>query len=319
MRKYRKLLISAALLLVVASAAALLLFRQAVRPPEAARLLPEGDVLIYANLRPLHLMLASKPADLQLAPEYQDFITQTGIQPERDLDEVALSRQDTPDARDTESSEVFIGHFDSIRLNAWLEKIATGKEQYMGKTIFSFPHDGHSIRVSPLRSDTIAVTNMQSASPMHRIIDRLQTPGGPLLLESCYRHVPVGSVGWLMARIPAKGSGLMIPGGLSFNLHQDAVAVASMRYTGTLTMRADILTQSEAEAKELASSIKPFLALARDASQSSSTKPSDQDLKAAFDSLQIQQKESTVTITVTVPEKLLKKLATDAQSDTNKR
>ncbi len=316
MKKYRKFLISAGLLLVVASAAALLLFRQAVRPPEAARLLPEGDVLIYANLRPLHLLLASKPADLHLSPEYQDFITQTGIQPERDLDEVALSRQDTTDGRDTESSEVFMGHFDSSRLNAWLEKIATGKEQYMGKTIFSFPHDGHSIRVSPLRSDTIAVTNMQSASPMHRIIDRLQAPGGSLLLESYYRHVPAGSVGWLMARIPAKGSGLPIPGGLSINLHQDAVAVASMRYTGTLTTRADIITQSEAEAKELASSIKPVIAVARDISQ---PKPDDQDLKAAFDSVQIQQKESTVTITVTVPEKLLKKLANDAQSDTNKR
>jgi hypothetical protein len=316
MKKYRKFLISAGLLLVVASAAALWLFRQAVRPPEAARLLPEGDVLIYANLRPLHLLLSSKPADLHPAPEYQDFITQTGIQPERDLDKVAVSRQDTPDGRDTESSEVFVGHFDSARLGAWLEKISTGKEQYMGKTIFSFPHDGHTIRVSPLRGDTIAVTNMASAGPMHRIIDRLQAQGAPLLLESYYRNVPVGSVGWLMARIPAKGSGLPIPGGLSINLHQDAVAVVSMRYTGTLTTRADILTQSESEAKELASSIRPVIAVARDLSQ---PKPSDQDLKAAFDSLQIQQKESTVTITVTVPEKLLKKLANDAQSDTNKR
>jgi hypothetical protein len=315
MKKYRKFLISAGLLLVVASAAALWLFRQAVRPPEAARLLPEGDVLIYANLRPLHLLLSSKPADLHPAPEYQDFITQTGIQPERDLDEVAVSRQDTPDGRDTESSEVFVGHFDSARLGAWLEKISTGKEQYMGKTIFSFPHDGHTVRVNQLRGDAIAVTNMASAGPMHRIIDRLQTPGGPLLLESYYRHVPFGSVGWLMARIPAKGSGLPIPGGLSINLHQDAVAVVSMRYTGTLTTRADILTQSESEAKELASSIRPVIAVARDLSQ---PKPSDQDLKAAFDSLQIQQKESTVTITVTVPEKLLKKLANDAQSDTSK-
>jgi hypothetical protein len=319
MKKYRKLLIAAGLLAVVLSAAALFLFRQVVRPPEAARLLPEGDVLIYANLRPLHLLLAGKPADLHLAPEYHDFIAQTGIQFERDLDEVALSRQDTPDGRDTESSEVFIGHFDSVRLNAWIEKIATGKEQYMGKTIFSFPHDGHSIRVSQLRNDAIAVTNMASASPMHRIIDRLQAQGAPLLLESYYRHVPAGSVGWLMARIPAKGSGLLLPGGLSFNLHQDAVAVASLRYTGTVTARADLLTQSESEAKDLASSIQPFLALASGMSQSSATKPDDQDLKAVFDSVRIQQKESTVTITVTVPEKLLKKLANDAQSDGSKR
>ncbi|HET6844799.1 MAG TPA: hypothetical protein VFK06_24400 [Candidatus Angelobacter sp.] len=316
MKKHRKLLIAAGLLAVVASAAALWLFHEIVRPPEAARLLPEGDVLIYATLRPLHLLLSSKQADLHPAPEYQDFITQTGIQPERDLNEVAVSRQDTPDGRDTESSEVFVGHFDSARLGAWLEKISTGKEQYMGKTIFSFPHDGHSIRVCQLRSDTIAVTNMASASPMHRIIDRQQAPGGPLLLESYYRHVPAGSVGWLMARIPAKGPGLPIPGGLNINLHQDAVAVASMRYTGTLTTRVDLLTQSESEAKELASSIRPVVAVARDVGL---PKPNDQDIKAAFDSIRIEQKESTVTITVTVPEKLLKKLANDAQSDTDKR
>ncbi|HLY99126.1 MAG TPA: hypothetical protein VKT33_08700 [Candidatus Angelobacter sp.] len=315
MKKHRKLLIAAGLLALAASAAAFWLFHEAVRPPEAARLLPEGDVLIYANLRPLHLLLSSKPADLHPAPEYQDFIAQTGIQPERDLDEVALSRQDTPDGRDTESSEIFVCRFDSARLAAWLEKISTGKEQYMGKTIFSFPHDGHTIRVSQLRGDAIAVTNMAPAGPMHRIIDRLQAQGAPLLLESYYRHVPTGSVGWLMARIPANGLGLPIPGGLNLNLHQDAVAVASLRYTGTLATRVDLLTQSEAEAKELAGSLRPFVALARDVSQ---PQASDQEIKAAFDSIQIQQKESTVTITVTVPEKLLKKLAAGAQGDSNK-
>src|SRR5258707_11522957 len=119
MTKSRKLLI---LVLIVAAlaAATLLITRQFSRPPEAARLLPEGDTLIYANLRPIHALGSNKPA--QLEESYKDFMQQTGIEPERDLDEVAFSRQSTSDGRDVESSEVFVGRFDRGRTSNYFQK-----------------------------------------------------------------------------------------------------------------------------------------------------------------------------------------------------
>src|SRR5262245_29101215 len=99
MRKHRKLLISA-LLLAAAGAAALLAYRRIQRLPEAARLLPPGDLLLYVNFKPAHLWDMSKSRPIQMEGDYRTFVEQTGIQFERDLDEVAVSRRDTPDGSD---------------------------------------------------------------------------------------------------------------------------------------------------------------------------------------------------------------------------
>src|SRR5258708_30285065 len=213
MKKYRKLLISA-LLLVVVAASAYVLLRQMVRPPEAARLLPEGDTLVYANLRPLHIFSANKPGNLQLDPQYKEFIEQTGVQIERDLDEVAMSRQDTADGRDVESSEIFVGRFDRDKVTNYFQKIAKDTERYLDKTVFSFVNDGHAIRLCILTSNMIAMTNMSSSAPMHRIIDRLNASAAPSLLHPHNRQVPTGSVALLISRVPAQRR-LELPVGMS--------------------------------------------------------------------------------------------------------
>src|ERR1700743_3434211 len=54
MFKHRKLLILAILLVAVAGIG-LFLYHRTAQTPEAAALLPEGDLLVYANLKPIHL------------------------------------------------------------------------------------------------------------------------------------------------------------------------------------------------------------------------------------------------------------------------
>src|SRR5262249_3696856 len=114
MGKNRKLLILV-LLLAAVGVAAFLLYHRAEQPPAAARLLPEGDRLFYLNLRPLHLRDLSKSKPAELERGYREFVEQTGIQFERDLEEVAMSRRDSPGGRDVESAEVFVGRFDTER------------------------------------------------------------------------------------------------------------------------------------------------------------------------------------------------------------
>jgi hypothetical protein len=312
MTKSRKLLFLA-LLVVLVAATAFLIMQRVARPPEAARLLPEGDTLIYANLRPIHLFESNKPAPLQMEEGYKDFVQQTGIQPERDLDEVALSRQDTSDGRDVESSEVFVGRFDRSRTSNYFQKIAAGKEQYLDKTIFSLPHEGHIVRVCILTDKIIAVTNMESAGVMHRIIDHLGSSGIPTLLETHYRQVPTASVAWMISRIPAKPNGMQLPGGMSFSFHQEAVAVASLRYAGEVMFRADFLTQSDDDARQLADSLHTFLAISRAASALGR----DRDVKSAFDSVHIQQKGTIAEVTATLPQNFLKKAVSEIQLEGN--
>src|SRR5215475_13881665 len=105
MFKRRKLLILATLL-VAAAAVGFVIYHHSTQVPEVARLLPEGDLIVYANLKPVHLFDLNKPGAVQPEGDYKDFVDHTGIQFERDLNEVAMSRRDTPDGRDVESSEV---------------------------------------------------------------------------------------------------------------------------------------------------------------------------------------------------------------------
>jgi hypothetical protein len=315
MRKRRKLLIVAAIL-ALAAAIGLFLYFRASQPPEAARLLPEGDFVFYANLKPVHLFDLSKSGPVQLEGDYKDFVAQTGIQFERDLEEVAMSRRDTPDHRDVESSEIFIGRFDAERLRAYLQKMAESTEQYRNHAIYSIPHEGHLVRVSLLDKTRVAVTNMVSSEPMHGIIDRTyKSTRGPWLLAAHYHDVPTASLAWLLYRIPDQPDPVQLPGGFGFDLPPDTIAVSSLRYTGSMLFRADVFAQSEAQAKQIADSANTHLALVRSIGQAMGARGPDQDIKAAFDSIHVEQKENVAIFTATIPQSLIKKIWSEAQME----
>ena len=313
MFKHRKLLILA-ILLVAAVAVGFVIYHHSTQVPEAARLLPEGDLIVYANLKPVHLLDLNKSGPINPEGDYKDFINRTGIQPERDIDEVAMSRRDTPDGRDVESSEVVIGHFDQNRLRDYLQLLSSARETYRNYTIYSINHEGHTVRVALLDVGKVAVTNMASPEPMHGIIDRsLKPSAGPVLLSN-YRDVPLGSLAWLIDRIPNKPDNVELPGGFAITLPAEAVAVGSLRYTGSLLVRADIFAQSEAQARQIVDSANSHLALVRSIGQFIRAKGPDQDVKAAFDSLQATQKDNVATFTATIPQSVLKKIWSEAQS-----
>ncbi len=313
MFKHRKLLILA-ILLVAAAAVGFVIYHHSTQVPEAARLLPEGDLILYANLKPVHLFDLNKSGPINPEGDYKDFVDRTGIQPERDIDEVAMSRRDTPDGRDVESSEIVIGHFDQNRLRDYLQLLSSSREPYRNYTIYSISHEGHTVRVALLDAGKVAITNMVSPEPMHGIIDRsLKPSAGPVLL-SHYSDVPLGSLAWLIDRIPNRPDNVQLPGGFAITLPAEAVAVGSLRYTGSLLLRADVFAQSEAQARQIVDSANSHLALVRSIGQFIKTKGPDQDIKAAFDSLQATQKENVATFTATIPQSILKKIWSEAQS-----
>src|ERR1700753_327804 len=144
------------LLLMLALMAALIvviLLRKAA-PPEVARLLPESDAIIYANLRPLRTVTHFDRTPVTHSPDYQHFIDATEILPERDLDSVAfaLPRMDDPNGPNGPIgySEVFEGRFDGERLARYLATIATAKEDYAGHDIFTI-RVGDEKATRPLR------------------------------------------------------------------------------------------------------------------------------------------------------------------------
>jgi hypothetical protein len=279
--------------------------------PEIARLLPEGDAIVYANLKPAHLWDLTRSTPVAVEGEYQNFINQTGIQFERDLDEVAMSRRDTADGKDTESTEIFLGRFDAQRLKTYLESISTQRDSYHGRLLYIIPHEGHTVRVCVLDASRVAVTNMASSDPMHEIIDGIDSsPAGPSLLQSYYRKVPVASLGWLIVRNgPTQAA--QLPGPLSFDFLNNTVTVGSVRYAGDLKLRADVIAATDDSAKQVVDSASSFLAMYRTVAQSVGTHGTDADIKAAIDSIQVEQNKNVAVFTATLSQRVLKKLVSD--------
>jgi hypothetical protein len=316
----RKLLILA-LLLVAVAAAAWFLHRRSVTAPDAIRALPEGDVLIYANLRPVHLWNVAgtepgKSKPIQIDGEYQNFIDQTGIQIERDLDEIAMSRRDTADGQDTESAEVFTGRFDEARLRSYLEKVSALREVYREKTIYIIPHDGHTVRICLMGNGRVAITNMESGAPIRGMIDSsFKSADGPTLARAYYKKVPIGSLGWVIARIPKNSRAPQMPNGWSFDFLSDTVTVASVRYTGDVLVRADVIASSEKDARRVVDGATSFLSLYQAVATSVDPRGTDADVKAALNSIELRQEKSVATFSATLSQRFLKKLVSDAEGN----
>jgi hypothetical protein len=309
----RKLLIAIPFLMAVALLA-FWIYRRSARPPELARLLPEGDVIVYANLKPAHLWDLARSKPIQVEGEYQRFIDQTGIQFERDLDEVAMSRRDTPDGRDTESAEVFLGRFDEQRLRNFLDSISTQRDSYHGRILYVIPHEGHTVRVCLLGSRRVAVTNMASSDAMHEIIDAAEnSPTGPSLLQAYYQHVPAASLAWLLVRT-GSGSQAQMPTGWSFDFLENTVTIGSVRYEGDLRLRADVIAATDNAAKQVVDSAGAFLSMYRTVAQSVGAHGNDPDVKAAIESIQVAQNKNVAVFTATLSQRFLKKVVSEAGS-----
>src|ERR1035438_4634950 len=87
----RNLWIALAVILVIGAIVAALLLRKRAAP-DAARLLPDADAVLYVNFEPVRLLtdLGKKPPKNR-EPEYEEFVRQTGFEFERDLNRAALA------------------------------------------------------------------------------------------------------------------------------------------------------------------------------------------------------------------------------------
>ena len=317
--KFRRRLLIASGSLLALSLAVFAGFRWMSALPAAIRLLPEGELLVYGNPRLIHLLDSKTSYSPSSDPDYQSFIDQTGIRFERDLDEVAMSmRNPGPEA---ETSSLWIGRFDVDRLRNYLQKLASTSERYADKTIFAVFHDGRPVRVCILANNEIAVTNTSSAEPIHGMIDKFRNTAlagrGPYLAEHYYRYVPFRSAAWLVYR-PSQGGAGQLPEGLSFDFLQNTTGVVSLQYplwvSRPLSLKAEIFTDSEANAVDVAESAQNFLSLYRSVSQSLGLRGADRDVKKVFDSIQVDQKDNRAILTASIPQAFLKKIASDAQA-----
>jgi hypothetical protein len=321
------------LALVLIAALAVALFLRAKAPPEAARLLPECDAIVYANLKPLRTATHFDKTPVTRSADFQQFIDATGIVPERDLDAAAfaLHRMDDPNGPNgpVAYSEVFEGRFDGPRLERYLASIATAKESYAGHEIFVIPVGGETgtkgrqLRVTQLGYDTIAASNMPTTEQIHAMLDRHRAAASPFsgssLLSARYGDVPVLSSAWAIGHIglPFSESGFITVFGLRLPLAEDTTLVASLRYLGAVKLRIEEIAPTEADAAQSAQSLTGVLSLFRSVQQVQAgmhpDRPADAAMRQAVDSLKIEQSKDRTILTASMPIELLRQLVTPAQ------
>ncbi len=256
---------------------ALLIFLRGKAPPEAARLLPESDAIVYVNLRPLRALTHwDEPAAGVPPPRSHDletFIQATGIDPERDLDSAAFALHRMPDPHGPNGpvaySEVFVGHFEAQRLRQYLAGLARATETYAGHEIFSIPIEGRTLRVTQLGYDTVAASNAPTAEQIHSMLDRARAAAlwrpGSSLLGARYHQVPLLSLAWGIGRIglPFGQNGRLSVMGFELPLPADTELVASLRYAGALHLRVEEVAPDALAAEHTADTVNNILGVVR--------------------------------------------------------
>ncbi len=306
-------------------------------PPQAARLLPESDAIVYADIKPLraatHFDRDWDRTPQTRSADYQHFIDATGILPERDLDAVAfaLHRMDNPQGPNgpVAYSEVFEGRFDTERLTRYLASISSARESYAGHDIYVIQTSpatktipARYLRIVQLGYDTLAASNMPTTEQIHLILDRYSASASPFsgssLLNARYHDVPLLSNAWAIGHIglPFSESGHISVLGLELPLPADTTfvaslsTVASLRSIVALRLRVEQIAATEADAQQSADALSNILAVFK--TLISAHPPTDPNAEAVatqkfIDSLRIEQHKERVLLTGSMPLDLLRK------------
>lgn len=327
MRTRRKQLwVAFAVVLIIAGGIVTVILLRKRAAPDAARLLPDSDAVFYINLEPIRLLtdLGRKPPK-DRDPQYEDFVRETGFEFERDLDKAAFAihygaAATSGKSVETRYSEIFQGHFDSGRVSQYLRKLAGKVESYRDLDIYIIPLEGRTVRVVLLGIDIAAASNAPDPGVIHGMIDRYKQSAlpfaGPPLVSEYYRRVPLGSVIWTIARPPTASATqehgeLLLPGGWSGLLPPNSVVIASARPLNDIHLRAQVLTNGEAEARSFTERVNTYLALFKSLDISMDAGGPDPDVKAAFESLEVHQDKSDAVLTAKVPYAFFKKVLSE--------
>jgi hypothetical protein len=283
--------------LAVLGALALALYLRAKAPPEAARLLPESDAILYVNLKPLRAATHFDQTPVHRSPDFQHFIDSTGIVPERDLDAVAFALHRMPNPHGPNGaiaySEVFVGSFDGERLAQYLSSIAGAQETYAGHTIYTIPIEGRQLRITQLGYDMVAASNMPTTEQIHSMLDRsrasaVSSPGSSLLAAR-FHDVPLLAQAWGIGRIglPFAHDGHLTVLGLQLPVAPETDFVASVRWSsavplhgGSAELRIDEFAGDDLDAGRTVDALNALLSIMRGlASAQPSQTPADKAMR----------------------------------------
>jgi len=322
LRRFR--LIILAVLFVVAMIAVVVQLRKAA-PPEAARLLPGADAFVYVNLQwARRASLLTGLPQVQRTAQYQQFIDETGVDFERDLEQAAFAVHYpvSGSGKANSGSSVLMGRLDAARLRNYFRRVSRSVDTEQGVEIFNLPVDDHILRAAILGPDTVALSNNDDPSVIRGMVirshKRASPFGGPQFLRAYYRRVPFASMAWAIVRVDPKMDSHAdagpdawlkdVPVNPSTLLQNPAVVVASARLIRAVHLRAETFTANPDEAHTLTEKLDGMLSMFKFSETETPSGGPDADVKAFFDSLKVSQDKDRAVLTATMPLAFLQKV-----------
>ena len=324
-RTRRTLWIVAAVLLLLAVA----IFLRSKAPPEAARLLPESDGIVYINLKPFHSFMHKDLKPPRRVPEYQEFVDAIGFDWEKDLDQVAIGMHRMPDPNGPNGpaaySIVLVGKLTGKKLNNWLDAHSTSRDIYAGHTIYSIPSEGRTVRVSQIGYDMVAISNYPTTEQIHSMIDRHRTAAlpfaGSTLLSRHYHDVPLLSLAWGVGQIglPFNEKGAISIFGFLLPLESDSTIIASLTpglsmEGSTLNLKVEEIAPSDEVAATQATSLATLVTLARGFTVPLSLNSANNSLKELLKTAEVAQRRNRVVVTARLTPTVVAAIAADENS-----
>ena len=128
--------------------------------------------------------------------------------------------------------------------------------------------------------------------------------------------MPLGSLVWTIARIPANSAPqdhgeLLLPGSWSSLLPRNSIVIASARPVTDVRLRAQVITPNDTDAQRFTERVSAFLTLFRTIDISLDGGGPDPDVKKAFDSFDVKQEKNEAVLTATVPYAFFKKIVAE--------
>ena len=317
--------------MIVAAVLALLalaIFLRSKAPPEAARLLPESDGILYINLKPIRAFFHKDLKPPARVPEYQEFVDATGIDWEQDLDQAAIALHRMPDPNGPNGpvaySMVLVGKLTGQKLNMWLDAHATAREVYAGHTVYSVPSENRTVRVTQVGYDMLAVSNFPTPEKIHSIIDRHRTAAlpfaGSTLLSHHFHEVPLLALAWGVGQIglPFSESGAISIFGFKLPLQDGATIIASVTPTfplaGSVHLRVEEIAPTEIEASSQAASLATLVTLARGYTAPLGDNGANDALRQLLKTAAVTQHNDRVVVSATLAPATLQGLAQSSVS-----
>jgi hypothetical protein len=313
MRK-RHIFLILSLLLVAGTLGTLLWLRQRALP-ESVRLLPESDAYVFVNLKAIRHVAKTSFSGMGLVkePEYEEFVRETGVDFERDLDDAAFAVHSIGN-NEHRYSEIFNGHFDSQKLADYFRKHAKSVIRYGQEEIYEVPQENRTVRIAILDLDSVAVSNLDDGSVIRGIMDRSRKRGlpqrGPQMIQEFRSQLPLTAVAWTIARIKPNDNPIMQKlysptFGTGFTL---VAAVAPSLANGTIQLKANANVGDEEAAKQIAENTGTFISLYQAIEANAQQGGGDPDVKAFVDSVKVEQQKDKAVLTATLPPAFLKKM-----------